>query len=188
MSHMKSVVVSLHSVTRLGSAPPHAPRTPILLPSLLRKLLFSTSLRIHLPSGAVKPAAPRRQLRQCDLKTSNKFSVTRSSLSSTAAVEMGKTRKETLAYGAWKSPLTADFVSGASKRLAGWALDSEGHLIWLEGRPSESGSVTTIHSCLFFCVAAEQSHSSCSQFLNAKPCCAQNEASSCGICTQSTIP
>jgi len=55
---------------------------------------------------------------------------------------MGKTRKETLAYGAWKSPLTADFVSGASKGLAGAALDSEGHLIWLEGRPSESGLVT----------------------------------------------
>jgi hypothetical protein len=147
---MKSVVGSLHSVTRLGSATPHSPRTPILLPSLLRKLLFSTSLCIHLPSGVVKPAAPRRQLRQCDLKASNKFSVTRSSLSSTAAVEMGKTGKETLAYGAWKSPLTANFVSGASKRLAGAALDSEGHLIWLEGRPSESGSVTTIHSCLFF--------------------------------------
>ncbi|CAK9855302.1 unnamed protein product [Sphagnum jensenii] len=144
MSHMKSVVVSLHSVTRLGSAPPHAPRTPILLPSFLRKLLFSTSLCIHLPSGAVKPAAPRRQLRQCDLKTSNKFSVTRSSLSSTAAVEMGKTRKETLAYGAWKSPLTADFVSGASKGLAGAALDSEGHLIWLEGRPSESGRAVLV--------------------------------------------
>ena len=59
---------------------------------------------------------------------------------SIATAEMGQTKCET-PYGAWKSPLTADFVSGSSKRLGGAAVDSDGRLLWLEGRPSEAGSV-----------------------------------------------
>nr|ABK25153.1 unknown [Picea sitchensis] len=42
-------------------------------------------------------------------------------------------------YGSWKSPITADIVSGADKRLGGFALDGEGRVIWLEGRPTEAG-------------------------------------------------
>ncbi|KAK7305102.1 hypothetical protein VNO77_43002 [Canavalia gladiata] len=42
-------------------------------------------------------------------------------------------------YGSWKSPITADVVSGASKRLGGTAVDGRGRLIWLESRPAESG-------------------------------------------------
>ncbi|MED6148077.1 hypothetical protein PIB30_049806 [Stylosanthes scabra] len=42
-------------------------------------------------------------------------------------------------YGSWKSPITADIVSGASKRLGGTAVDGHGRLIWLESRPSEGG-------------------------------------------------
>ncbi|XP_028791337.1 uncharacterized protein LOC114747212 [Neltuma alba] len=45
----------------------------------------------------------------------------------------------TAPYGSWKSPLTADVVSGASKRLGGIAVDGHGRLIWLESRPAESG-------------------------------------------------
>lgn len=47
----------------------------------------------------------------------------------------------TAPYGSWKSPLTADVVSGSSKRLGGTAIDSHGRLIWLESRPTESGYV-----------------------------------------------
>jgi hypothetical protein len=45
-------------------------------------------------------------------------------------------------YGSWKSPITADIVSGADKRLGGFALDGEGRVIWLEGRPTEAGQVS----------------------------------------------
>ncbi|XP_054817295.1 probable dipeptidyl-peptidase 5 [Prosopis cineraria] len=45
----------------------------------------------------------------------------------------------TAPYGSWKSPLTADVVSGASKELGGIAIDGHGSLIWLESRPTESG-------------------------------------------------
>lgn len=73
---------------------------------------------------------------------------------SVATAEMGQTKCET-PYGAWKSPLTADFVSGSSKRLGGGAVDSDGRLIWLEGRPSEAGSVRNHLSC---CPALTHGH------------------------------
>eukprot|EP00252_Welwitschia_mirabilis_P015017 TRINITY_DN33129_c0_g1_i1.p1 TRINITY_DN33129_c0_g1~~TRINITY_DN33129_c0_g1_i1.p1 ORF type:complete len:740 (-),score=130.98 TRINITY_DN33129_c0_g1_i1:162-2186(-) len=42
-------------------------------------------------------------------------------------------------HGSWKSPITADIVAGADKRLGGIAVDGRGRLIWLESRPSEAG-------------------------------------------------
>ncbi|KAL2322646.1 hypothetical protein Fmac_027025 [Flemingia macrophylla] len=45
----------------------------------------------------------------------------------------------TAPYGSWKSPITADVVSAATKNLAGTAVDGRGRLIWLENRPTESG-------------------------------------------------
>lgn len=42
-------------------------------------------------------------------------------------------------FGSWKSPITADIVSGAEKRLGGTATDAHGRLILLESRPTESG-------------------------------------------------
>lgn len=58
--------------------------------------------------------------------------------------------KITAPYGSWKSPITADVVSGSSKRLGGTAVDCHGHLIWLESRPTESGCtmlLLLIHFC-----------------------------------------
>lgn len=52
-------------------------------------------------------------------------------------------------YGSWKSPISADVVSGASKRLGGTAVDSLGRLIWLESRPSESGYPSLYINLLF---------------------------------------
>ncbi|XP_022772827.1 uncharacterized protein LOC111315407 [Durio zibethinus] len=50
----------------------------------------------------------------------------------------------TAPYGSWKSPITADVVSGSSKRLEGTVVDSQGHLFWLESRPSESGRAVLV--------------------------------------------
>ncbi|XP_075093023.1 dipeptidyl-peptidase 5 [Nicotiana tabacum] len=50
----------------------------------------------------------------------------------------------TAPYGSWKSPITADIVSGSSKRLGGFAVDSVGHLFWLESRPTESGRAVIV--------------------------------------------
>ncbi|KAH6834538.1 alpha/beta-Hydrolases superfamily protein [Perilla frutescens var. hirtella] len=47
--------------------------------------------------------------------------------------------KLTAPYGSWKSPITADIVSGSAKRLGGFATDSLGRLYCLESRPAESG-------------------------------------------------
>jgi dipeptidyl aminopeptidase/acylaminoacyl peptidase len=57
--------------------------------------------------------------------------------------EMGQSKCET-PYGAWKSPLTADVVSGSQKRFGGAAIDSDGRVLWLEGRPSEAGRVVLV--------------------------------------------
>ncbi|KAL6995567.1 hypothetical protein U1Q18_005701, partial [Sarracenia purpurea var. burkii] len=47
--------------------------------------------------------------------------------------------KITAPYGSWKSPITADVVSGSLKRLGGTAVDDHGRIFWLESRPTESG-------------------------------------------------
>lgn len=48
------------------------------------------------------------------------------------------------AYGSWKSPISADIVSGSEKRLEGFTVDSNGHLMWLETRPAESGRAVLV--------------------------------------------
>ncbi|KAG8377647.1 hypothetical protein BUALT_Bualt08G0054700 [Buddleja alternifolia] len=61
-----------------------------------------------------------------------------SSPSGTARTAAEET-KLTAPYGSWKSPITADIVSGSDKRLDGFAADSLGRLFWVESRPTESG-------------------------------------------------
>ncbi|KAI3465396.1 hypothetical protein Pfo_022059 [Paulownia fortunei] len=66
-----------------------------------------------------------------------------SSASETAGTEAEET-KLTAPYGSWKSPITADIVSGSDKRLGGFAADSLGRLYWLESRPTESGRTVLV--------------------------------------------
>ncbi|KAI3889804.1 hypothetical protein MKX03_033842 [Papaver bracteatum] len=53
-------------------------------------------------------------------------------------------KKITAPYGSWKSPITADVVSGADKRLGGIAVDGHGHLLWVETRPNEAGRAVLV--------------------------------------------
>ncbi|OMO74886.1 hypothetical protein COLO4_26452 [Corchorus olitorius] len=62
----------------------------------------------------------------------------------TMATSQAQDNKTTAPYGSWKSPITADVVSGASKRLGGTAVDSHGNLYWLESRPSEAGRAVLV--------------------------------------------
>ncbi|XWS21140.1 hypothetical protein CRYUN_Cryun30bG0030000 [Craigia yunnanensis] len=64
--------------------------------------------------------------------------------SSQAEVPLSQDKIITAPYGSWKSPITADVVSGTSKRLEGTDVDSQGHLFWLESRPSESGRAVLV--------------------------------------------
>nr|BAK04728.1 predicted protein [Hordeum vulgare subsp. vulgare] len=47
-------------------------------------------------------------------------------------------------FGSWRSPITADVVSGASKRLGDFALAGDGRLLWIEGRPEEKGRMVIV--------------------------------------------
>uniref|UniRef100_A0A2P2L024 Uncharacterized protein LOC105120651 isoform X3 n=1 Tax=Rhizophora mucronata TaxID=61149 RepID=A0A2P2L024_RHIMU len=61
-----------------------------------------------------------------------------------SSTEAANQLKVTAPYGSWKSPITADIVSGASKRLGGTAVDGQGRLFWLESRPTESGRAVLV--------------------------------------------
>uniref|UniRef100_M8BWC4 Dipeptidyl peptidase family member 6 n=1 Tax=Aegilops tauschii TaxID=37682 RepID=M8BWC4_AEGTA len=60
----------------------------------------------------------------------------------------GGERPTAAPFGSWRSPITADVVSGASKRLGDIALAGDGRLLWIEGRPEEKGSKLQQH-CTF---------------------------------------
>lgn len=73
---------------------------------------------------------------------------------------MAAAAKVTAPYGSWKSPITADVVSGADKKLGGFGLANDGRLVWLESRPAQAGYCsipiisssedTCCSSCLMF--------------------------------------
>ncbi|TQD97503.1 hypothetical protein C1H46_016904 [Malus baccata] len=65
-------------------------------------------------------------------------------MTTSSSLEAKQVEKIVAPYGSWKSPISADVVSGASKRLGGTAVDSFGRLIWLESRPSESGRAVLV--------------------------------------------
>eukprot|EP00897_Mesotaenium_endlicherianum_P008320 jgi/Mesen1/7516/ME000039S06731 len=63
---------------------------------------------------------------------------------SARASSEGMAEKKEMPYGGWKSPLTAEFVTGTALRLGGAFLDPQGCLMWLEGRPAEKGRTVLV--------------------------------------------
>ncbi|KAJ6815878.1 uncharacterized protein M6B38_418560 [Iris pallida] len=47
-------------------------------------------------------------------------------------------------YGSWRSPITADAVSGADKRFGGFHVGGDGRLVWIETRPEERGRAVLV--------------------------------------------
>ncbi|XP_031405516.1 uncharacterized protein LOC116214270 isoform X2 [Punica granatum] len=58
--------------------------------------------------------------------------------------EPAKQERITAPFGSWKSPITADVVSGASKRLGGISVAGDGRLLWVESRPAEAGRAVLV--------------------------------------------
>ncbi|KAG8076891.1 hypothetical protein GUJ93_ZPchr0006g43264 [Zizania palustris] len=71
-------------------------------------------------------------------------SSTVASLSPSAAADGGGEKPVAAPFGSWRSPITADVVSGADKRLGGIALGGDGRLLWIEGRPEEKGRMVIV--------------------------------------------
>nr|XP_034887477.1 uncharacterized protein LOC118028071 isoform X1 [Populus alba]XP_034887478.1 uncharacterized protein LOC118028071 isoform X1 [Populus alba] len=97
---------------------------------------FSLFNRNYTQRRVITNFSPKRQLQRPTFKTM--------ASSTQVADATAKQDKITAPYGSWKSPITADVVSGASKRLGGIAVDDHGHLFWVESRPSESGRAVLV--------------------------------------------
>ncbi|KAM3221531.1 hypothetical protein P3L10_020801 [Capsicum annuum] len=85
-----------------------------------RKLLLTSKLSVRTRMSFTSPNSPPPQTQPSTVK------------------------QHTAPYGSWKSPITADVVSGSSKRLGGFSVDSVGHLFWLESRPTDSGRAVIV--------------------------------------------
>lgn len=109
----------------------------------LTRFPSSSSSSSFLSSNArhlfLSPSSPSFSIKQRFNLFSFKPSRSLASMSSSSSSSPPLQEKITAPYGSWKSPITADIVSGASKRLGGTAVDSRGRLVWLESRPNESG-------------------------------------------------
>ncbi|CAD5165169.1 unnamed protein product [Musa acuminata subsp. malaccensis] len=69
---------------------------------------------------------------------------TMASASAATPPPSGVGEKVTAPYGSWKSPITADVVAGADKRLGGISVGGDGRLVWIETRPEEGGRAVIV--------------------------------------------
>ncbi|CAA7016024.1 unnamed protein product [Microthlaspi erraticum] len=106
-------------------------------PSSSSSSFFSSYAHRLFLSPSISSSSIRR-FNLFSLKPSRSFAIMSSSTPH-GADSPHQEKTTTAPYGSWKSPITADIVSGASKRLGGTTVDSRGRLVWLESRPNESG-------------------------------------------------
>src|SRR5258708_19909376 len=53
--------------------------------------------------------------------------------------------RETLPYGAWRSPITSELIVGETIGLGDIIVDGS-DIYWIEGRPSEGGRNVVVHA------------------------------------------
>ncbi|PKA50012.1 acylaminoacyl-peptidase [Apostasia shenzhenica] len=68
----------------------------------------------------------------------------RRTMAAEASRASGGAERSTAPYGSWKSPITADVVSGAEKMLGGIGVAGDGRIVWIETRPEEGGRAVLV--------------------------------------------
>ncbi|XP_004964876.1 uncharacterized protein LOC101764724 isoform X2 [Setaria italica] len=112
--------------------------------------IFSTargpaSAPAHLLHRALPRALPRfRHRRACPSPPRMSSTSSAASPAPPATAAAGGDKPAAAPYGSWRSPITADVVSGADRRLGGIALAGDGRLLWIEGRPEEKGRMVIV--------------------------------------------
>ncbi|BBN00021.1 hypothetical protein MPTK1_1g25790 [Marchantia polymorpha subsp. ruderalis] len=103
-----------------------------------RRLLYSDGHCSLLGNRGLKP---RLSVGSCAISVrASGTSTVRSGSGSRDGEKMAPNQEQIeAAFGSWRSPVTADLVSGTTKQFGGSALDSHGRLIWCEGRPWQKG-------------------------------------------------
>jgi hypothetical protein len=96
------------------------------------------------PAHILHRALPRIRRRGALLSPPRMSSSAAATPASPAAAGSEKPLTAPYPYGSWRSPITADVVSGAERRLGGIALAGDGRLLWIEGRPEEKGYLSPI--------------------------------------------
>lgn len=91
------------------------------------------------PAHLLQRALPSFRNRRAHPSQPRMSSSSAASSTPPAAAAAGGEKPAVAPYGSWRSPITADVVSGADKRLGGIALAGDGRLLWIEGRPEEKG-------------------------------------------------
>ncbi|XP_068641443.1 uncharacterized protein [Aristolochia californica] len=109
--------------------------------SVATKFLTSrfTLWAFFIPSCRFNARAPIRRSLRFSPELVRKMATT-----SASAERVGGGQKVTAPYGSWKSPITADVVSGAEKRLGGFDVAGDGNLVWVEMRPTEAGRAVLV--------------------------------------------
>ncbi|PAN24796.1 hypothetical protein PAHAL_4G252900 [Panicum hallii] len=96
------------------------------------------------PAHFLHRALPRFCHRRACPSPSRMSSSSAASPAPPATAAAGGHKPAAAPYGSWRSPITADVVSGAERRLGGIALAGDGRLLWIEGRPEEKGRMVIV--------------------------------------------
>uniref|UniRef100_A0A453R3X5 Peptidase S9 prolyl oligopeptidase catalytic domain-containing protein n=6 Tax=Triticinae TaxID=1648030 RepID=A0A453R3X5_AEGTS len=115
--------------------------TPPVMATLLASIL-PAACSTSAPALLLR-AFPRLRLRR-PLASPPRMSSSSAAASPAPADAAGGERPTAAPFGSWRSPITADVVSGASKRLGDIALAGDGRLLWIEGRPEEKGRMVIV--------------------------------------------
>ncbi|KAL6861819.1 hypothetical protein ACP4OV_017519 [Aristida adscensionis] len=115
------------------------------LASILSPARLPTCAPAHLLLR-VLPSVRRRRAAVSPLRMSSSYSSASPAppAAAAAATAGGDGKPVAAPYGSWRSPITADVVSGSDKRLGGIALGGDGRLLWIEGRPEEKGRMVIV--------------------------------------------